>query len=213
MISLKNLAPQTEKVLLELSEYEYLKDFIFVGGSALAVYYKHRLSEDIDLFTWKDSIQVKFLNILLNTHFVNKFEYISMDDIFTEIILDNVRVTFFANNWNVLNQGDKLSGHLTIAPIELLTAMKINTLFLRSKFRDYYDLFYINQNTYSVSEMYEIALKYIPGINKKLFQMALLYTNDITEEKIDHLNPSLKLSIKDIQKHFEKQLSSWNGEK
>jgi hypothetical protein len=52
MKELKGLAPSTEKLLLKLSKFELLNDFAFVGGSALAIRLQHRLSEDIDLFTW-----------------------------------------------------------------------------------------------------------------------------------------------------------------
>ena len=41
--------PETEKVLNILSEEEGIKDYVFVGGSALSYYLNHRLSEDIDL--------------------------------------------------------------------------------------------------------------------------------------------------------------------
>ena len=56
MKELKGLSPSTEKLLLKLSKFELLNDFSFVGGSALAIRLQHRLSEDIDLFTWNRSL-------------------------------------------------------------------------------------------------------------------------------------------------------------
>ncbi len=93
--------------------------------------------------------------------------------------------------------------------VELLTAMKINTLFLRAKYRDYYDLYVINKKVYSIKEMFNIGKKYIPEINQKLFQMAMTYTNDITEDHIKHLKPEYKITTQAISKHFENEIKKW----
>ncbi len=53
MNGLDNLLPDTKQVLLHLAAMPLFQNFTFVGGSALAVYLGHRLSEDIDLFTWE----------------------------------------------------------------------------------------------------------------------------------------------------------------
>lgn len=209
MRSLKNLAQQTEKVLLELSQFKYLERYIFVGGSALAVYYNHRISKDIDLFTWQKSVDFESLIKLLNKHFRTRFQFITTGNDFSEIILDGVRVTFFANDWEVLKQGEPLTGYIKIAPLTLLTAMKINTLYLRATFRDYYDIYMINRNSFSVEEMYNIGFQFFPGINKKLFQMALLFTDDINEEEKVELKLTEKITLKEIQKHFEKEVRNW----
>ena len=84
--------------------------------------------------------------------------------------------------------------------------MKLNTLFLRAKFRDYYDLYVISKEIYSISQMYEIIVRYLPHINMKLFQMALIFTDDIEEDNIKHLEPKYEISILDIQKHFQKEI-------
>ena len=50
------LLPKTKQVLLEVSEFGWLQQFTFVGGSGLSLYLHHRLSEDIDLFTWEKQL-------------------------------------------------------------------------------------------------------------------------------------------------------------
>jgi len=47
------LLPKTREVLIKLIEYEYMSNFVLVGGSALALYMKHRKSEDLDFFTYE----------------------------------------------------------------------------------------------------------------------------------------------------------------
>lgn len=55
------LLPKTKQVLVDLSDFDFLSDFTFVGGSGLSLYLHHRLSEDIDLFTWKDKVDVQYI--------------------------------------------------------------------------------------------------------------------------------------------------------
>jgi hypothetical protein len=53
---LENLLPETAIVLQKISEAAFVENFTFVGGSALAIHLGYRLSEDIDLFTWLNTI-------------------------------------------------------------------------------------------------------------------------------------------------------------
>jgi len=47
-----SLAQQTANVLTSLSEIPDIQNFTLVGGSALSIHLNHRISEDLDLFTW-----------------------------------------------------------------------------------------------------------------------------------------------------------------
>lgn len=63
MQDLKNLnylLPKTQVVLQTLiKECPFLKKYVLVGGSALALHVKHRKSEDLDFFTYEDSFDKK----------------------------------------------------------------------------------------------------------------------------------------------------------
>ena len=67
MKNLDSLPKKTKQVFLDLSETEVVKNYTFVGGSALSVYLNHRKSEDIDLFTWNKEIE--------NLYFYYQYEY------------------------------------------------------------------------------------------------------------------------------------------
>ena len=49
---MKFLTDNTLSLFNELSNYDYFNNFTFVGGSAAAYYLNHRLSDDLDFFTW-----------------------------------------------------------------------------------------------------------------------------------------------------------------
>jgi predicted nucleotidyltransferase component of viral defense system len=211
MVGLEALLPDTRLVLTKLSTFEFLKDFTFVGGSALAVHLNHRLSEDIDLFTWENVLNIGQLQAeLAQMNFAN-IRAVSLSPKQCNYIIDGVKLTFFANNWEQLKESTPLINHVNIATLELLCTMKINTLFLRSKFRDYYDLYVLNKEKYSLSEMFSIASPQLNNLSIPLFQRALVFINDIQDEKISHLKPGYHVSLNQIEKHFVKQIKLWNA--
>ncbi len=210
MSDLKSLLPDTEKVLQKLAKAPFLADFTFVGGSALAQYLKHRYSEDIDLFTWLPELDVESINNQIQILSFDQVQIVNLTKNQADYFLDDVKVTFFANNWSELKNKSQLIDNLSIADIEVLAIMKVNTLFLRAKFRDYYDLYVLNKEKYTLQELYEFANKKIPNLNISLFQRALTFTGDIQEENIDLLQPKYKLTIKQIENHFIEAVKEWN---
>lgn len=84
--------------------------------------------------------------------------------------------------------------------------MKVNTLSLRAKYRDYYDLYVLNKEKYPIEEIFSFASKYLPGITKKIFGMQITYIEDIEDESISHLKPKYPISLPEIQKHFEREI-------
>jgi predicted nucleotidyltransferase component of viral defense system len=61
MITYDYLLPKTKLVLTELSQAAAMDDYTFVGGSALSCYLHHRMSEDLDFFTWHDTADIEKL--------------------------------------------------------------------------------------------------------------------------------------------------------
>ena len=209
MKKLDALAPKTKNVLIILSKLEELKQFTFVGGSALSVYLKHRISEDLDFFSWENELRNETLLGQIKNTFPKGFKIETLNKKQLNLKIEGVKITFFANNWEELKKNEKLAGNINIAPIKLLTGMKINSLFLRAKFRDYYDLYVINKEKYTIEQMYEIIKEYMPEINKKLFQTALVFTDDIKEDNINHLKPKYDVNPDKIRKSFEGQIDNW----
>ena len=87
--------------------------------------------------------------------------------------------------------------------------MKINVLSARAKFRDYYDLYVISKERFSIDEIYNISKNKIPGITKKIFAMQISYIEDIDDESIQHLNPKYNVTLSEIHKYFEEQISTF----
>lgn len=211
MKGLDNLLSDTKKVLRQLATMPLLQDFTFVGGSALAVYLGHRHSEDLDFFTWRNDLQA--MTIQNNLQNSGKFETIRIVNVSTQqadFIIDGVKVTFFANGWEELKNRNHLFDFLYIAKLPVLAVMKVNTLFLRAKYRDYYDLYVLNKEHFTLKELFEMTTVKMKNLSKTLFQRALIFTDDIADENIQHLKPQQNISLLQISKHFQTEIKNWN---
>jgi hypothetical protein len=202
-----SLTIQAAGVLTSLSQIPELQNFTLVGGSALSILLKHRLSEDLDLFTWFEELGKSGTDSIikqLSKHY--KVEILNTYSNGMDVLFDRVKVTFFANGWERLKEREPLSKNSFIGTLKLLTAMKVNTLSLRAKFRDYYDLFVIAKDVLDIKKIFDISINYIPGMTKKIFSMQLPYVEDIDDERIEHLNPKYKVTLDEMRIFFEEQI-------
>lgn len=56
-IDIKGSMPQkTEKVFFAISKIPEIKDWTLIGGTALSIHLKHRLSEDLDFFVYDNKL-------------------------------------------------------------------------------------------------------------------------------------------------------------
>ncbi|MFB6306647.1 MAG: nucleotidyl transferase AbiEii/AbiGii toxin family protein [Flavobacteriales bacterium] len=209
MKELKMLMPETGKVLQKLANLDLLKDFTFVGGTALTYHLSHRYSEDIDLFTWNNRIDTLNIQRQIEKAGFNTIKAVDLSDKQADFLLDGVKVTFFADDWNELKNREQIHSKLYIANLQTIGVMKINTLFLRAKFRDYYDLYVLSLEHFSVPELYELTKNKMSNLTMTLFQRALIFTKDIEDENIDHFEPKYNVTIQQIEDHFHNEVKKW----
>jgi len=206
MQDLKNLnclLPKTKALLLNIIDTcHFLNKYVLVGGSALTLHLCHRKSEDLDFFTYEDNFD--FREILEYIKQFEKKEILNKSDNQIDLLLDGVKVTFFNAKWSFLKPVDNNKFHL--ATLEQIAAMKVNVLFLRAKYRDYYDLYFLAKEVMGLKEIFKCSEHIVEGITYKLFVVGLLYINDIEDDNIDYLEPKEKISKKKIRDFFEKRV-------
>src|SRR6056297_1130658 len=199
MDNLKNLEcvlPKTKTVLLKLVEScEFLENYVLVGGSALTMHLCHRRSEDLVFFTYGDSFSKKAIFDVMQ-YFQQK-ELLNQSDEQIDVLLDEVKVTFFNARWSFLKP--QQPSRFNLATLEQLSAMKVNVLFLRAKYRDYYDLYFLSKEVHSLQQIFELSKNIVEGVTYKLFVVALLYIDDIEDDDIRHLEPKEKISKEKIR--------------
>lgn len=201
--NLKCLLPKTKELLLEIVEScDFLHKYVLVGGSALTLHICHRKSEDLDFFTYTDSFDKKEILDFIKS-FKSK-EIINQTDEQMDLLLDGVKVTFFNAKWSFLKP-QKIN-KFNLASIEQIAAMKVNVLFLRAKYRDYYDLYFLAKECMSLRDIFKVSASIVEGVTFKLFAVALIYIDDIEDDNIDNLEPVEKIKKEEIQNFFQQRL-------
>jgi predicted nucleotidyltransferase component of viral defense system len=204
------LLPATREVLGKLAGCSFLEQFALVGGSGLALYLQHRLSEDLDFFSWQKELDTTGILEALDGAFGTDFQILQQTEKQLDLSIRGVKTTFFAKG-KPLSADARilLHGRVYVAQLDVITQMKLGTLFQRAKYRDYYDLYALNREAYSIQELYGFAATYIHAINPRLFQMAVTYTNDIQDESTDYLQLKYKIGKAEIGHWFEKAVKEW----
>ena len=202
------LQDDTRKLLFELRDHaEFLKKYSLVGGSALALYLCHRKSEDLNFFTFEDVYEKR--EILHFCQRFSRFEVLNESQDQLDLLIEGVKTTFFNARWSFLKPEKKEP--LNVASLDSIAAMKVNVLFLRAKYRDYYDVYFLADKVFDLSALYETSKRVVPGLTKKLFCIALTYIDDIEDDNILHLEPAVQLSKQDIRSFFEDKIKQMLG--
>ncbi len=133
------------------SESHITKRFYFTGGTALSEFYlKHRLSEDIDLFTEQSEVsQVvikSFLRRKASTLGVKKIKESQFLGLYSYKLLyddgDELKVDFNYYPFPRIEKGVKFK-NLEVDSIHDIAINKIHTLFMKPRTRDYIDIYFI----------------------------------------------------------------------
>jgi hypothetical protein len=205
---LKGLTEGAAKTLTGLSGSDFLKDYTFIGGSAIAVQIEHRLSEDLDFCTWKvyahdeptvNSTEIEADLVQFGIKSKNIYGFNQVD-----YVLENgVKISFYANQLykSPVTKTVNIIGNVFAPFIETLGVMKLELMIRRASFRDYYDIYSILKEGASIGQMVYGACKYSNNTLKSKDILAFIsngenYSREIGFEK---LIPRYQVNEKDIE--------------
>jgi hypothetical protein len=183
----KEILTEDQLKLLPLLK-DFSKDYILVGGTAIALHLGHRRSVDFDLFTPKRIRRKSIKNYLIQKKYpVN--ELIKEEEDQIHFIINNVKVTFFQYPF-VINDLIDFDRIIKIPSLINLAAMKAFALGGRGKWKDYVDLFFLLKDHFKLNQIIEKADELFGEVfNGKLFKEQISYFEDINyEEEVIYLN-------------------------
>lgn len=138
MLRKETVEPATLELLIKLVSIPELQQFRLVGGTALSLFYGHRRSIDLDLFTdtlfEKDSL-VETLNDNFDRIIVTNDRSKSI----YQCIIDNVKVDFVAVKDPFLYPA-QIVENIPFANIKDLIALKLNAVKGRGVKKDFWDI-------------------------------------------------------------------------
>lgn len=207
------------KVLEKISTLALFNDKLyFTGGTALAYYINHRVSEDIDIISPQILDYKKIIPSMLSVG-AKKIEDENIlalrlvglfpDEYIIKFILDGVKIEFFYANrpiqkeiLHILTFSHYENTNLKILSLELISKLKLVAFFQRDKMRDLFDFGAIlDDQVVTFDEILIIAQK-TKNINSK--QELLKFISNKKEAKDDESvyldeNNRLDLSFENIR--------------
>jgi len=138
-----------------------LKDFSLVGGTALSLYYGHRISVDLDLFSHVEFDNNKIAEIL-EKEFGDSFNYKSNPNSFGVFcFIENIKVDIVKYPHKPIFEPEFRQGVRIYSPKDIV-AMKINAILGRGKKKDFWDISELLQY-FSLNEMLSLHKQKYPN--------------------------------------------------
>lgn len=162
----QGLTANIDAIIEKVSQMECIKPYILCGGTALAIQIGHRKSEDLDFMMWRKSKTEKpevdwsaiEKEIKEKIGEIENFNMLGFDQV--EFLVKGVKFSFFvSDNYSPVSTPVDYLGNIRLADIESIMAMKMEVMLRRAKFRDYYDIYSILREGYSIHNGIEKALK------------------------------------------------------
>ena len=132
---------------------DYLKDFILVGGTGLALIIGHRKSVDIDLFTSKDFDAEHPLE-KLESDFAFQMDYIGENTLKGNSA--GIKVDLLAHKYPSIGDTIEIE-NIRVASMDDISAMKINSVANDgTRVKDFIDLYFLlTEHEYNVRKVTE----------------------------------------------------------
>lgn len=180
---------QLEFLELVKVEPEITKRFYLTGGTALAEFYlKHRLSEDVDLFTEENEVDQKLvesylkkISAILSVKKIDRSVFMGLMSYFLIFKDGNkLKVDFNYYPFPRIEKGLKF-GKLQIDSIRDIAANKVHTIFVSPRDRDYIDLYFIMKSgNFNLNQLiFDAKIKFDWHIDKLTLVSQLLRVKEI----------------------------------
>ncbi|MGN6802075.1 MAG: nucleotidyl transferase AbiEii/AbiGii toxin family protein [Ginsengibacter sp.] len=163
------------ELIKSLQSQSYLEGFYLVGGTALALYYGHRESIDIDLFT-NTALNTEYLQDKLITDFSFQLTYVSNQTLKGSVA--EVKVDLISHAYPYIGPSFHESG-LTLLSEQDIIAMKLNAISISGqRSKDFVDIYYA-LNNFSLADIISFYAEKYKQLNTAHVLKSLIYFDDV----------------------------------
>ncbi|MCK4662492.1 MAG: nucleotidyl transferase AbiEii/AbiGii toxin family protein [Bacteroidales bacterium] len=211
IIDLSYIPKSAKKVLENLSNTSFIRNYTLVGGTALSLQIKHRLSEDLDFIFDGETLNINIIKRNIHKLF-SDYRIIKQDYNYQiDFIIEQTKVAFFSSGAILIPFSVKKHSfnykNINIATIDIIACLKFSAIAQRNTIRDYYDLYFISKYYSNLNDIIKKTKKFLPELSPITYTETLIYTNDIQENDIsNHLCPKEKITKQEISEYFIKEL-------
>lgn len=206
----RGLTANIDAIIDQVAQLECIQPYILCGGTALAMQIGHRKSEDLDFMMWriskteKPEVDWNAIEKELKEKIgeIENFNMLGFDQV--EFLVKGVKFSFFvSDNYSPVSSPVDYLGNIRLADIESIMAMKMEVMLRRMKFRDYYDIYCILQEGYSIHKGMDKALNLSRHrLSSKNIITMLLGGRFIPDDNFLALEPKYKLTKEEIREYI-----------
>lgn len=172
-LSTKSLRDDTRLLLESMAELQFLSNFTLVDGTALAMYYQHRESVDLDLISFDTFLSDELLLLLEQNY---KVERIGGTRLSLNLLVEGVKVDLINHPHPTLEEGPKFK-KIKIASLMDIGAMKMNAVCGRGSKKDFVDIYFLLKQ-FRLPELVVLYLKKYPNTSELMALKSLSYFSD-----------------------------------
>ena len=210
----QGLTTNIEVISEQVAQLECIKPYILCGGTALARQIGHRKSEDLDFMMWriskteKPEVNWNAIERELKEKIgeIENFNMLGFDQV--EFVVRGVKFSFFvSDNLSPVTAPTEYLGNIRLADIESIMAMKMEVMLRRMKFRDYYDIYCMLQEGYSIHNGIEKALNLSRHrLSSKNIIAMLLGGQFVPDNNFATLEPKYDVTKEQIREYIMQKL-------
>lgn len=188
MLQYSTIEPRTLEVLRKLMSIPELSDFYLVGGTALALFYGHRLSVDLDLFSNTNFTEEEVLHTI-EANFPD-FSYSKPNSVGIFGFIGDIKVDFIRYSHHPMIGKPIIYDGIRLFSPEDIMAMKVAAILKRAVKKDFWDIAEILEH-YSIDKIIDCYTEKYPSQQLLIsIPQALTYFEDAedTEDPVSLKN-------------------------
>ncbi len=199
MLKTEAVALSTLELLRSLQKKEYMAGFNLVGGTALSLYWGHRTSIDIDLFS---SFSFDASALLEKIQQDYQFQLFLTADNTLKGSINNVKVDILAHRYPELNTPSEEDG-IRLLSLPDIIAMKLNAVSTSGqRSKDFVDVYYALQK-YEMSSLISFYKEKYGQENETHVIKSLIYFDEVDLSDWPRLLHDKKLTWPHIKNFIE----------
>jgi predicted nucleotidyltransferase component of viral defense system len=204
---MRSLTDTQKETLGLVSGSSLVRGFYLAGGTAIAIKYNHRFSEDFDFFTYPDfkfdpfSLQEKIDKAL------HEVDWRIFDNSTVIFVLRGIKFSFFEYGYPLVKPTTREEGlGIDIASDEDISAMKLLAIAKRGVKKDFYDLWFLmKKRGWDLKDVIGFAKFKYPNINTGIYLRSIVYFKDAEKETAQK---EVEMAWEQIKEFFEFQCKS-----
>lgn len=205
MLHKTTIDPSALELLIKIMDDETLKNFVLVGGTALALQLGHRISVDIDLFS-SESFNENELADYLRSRYHFELDFISKNTLKGEI--NGVQLDCIAHQYPWINS-PLIEENIRLAGFEDIAAMKLNAIIGNgTRIKDFIDIAFLASQIPFNKMLEGYEMKY--SSNPVMAIKAICYFDDINFNEPIKMASGGKLNWLKIGKRLKNMQDSPN---